>query len=216
MPHASRLLLVGVLFVCSAMPGASAGEFWLSVGSGFAPGGGLEAWQAVTGAPLGDLDSPGPRLRAFLSETGGDNSAVIESGWSFREKALIGDVLVGVEMRQQADRKRLSPLISAAFEAHVGPGGISGLAMLRPAFDEVWAELRPWFSLGDCWKLGMLAASAPAPDATGFRAGVFTSGYRVALPVVQELFLGAELGVESDSRGVPVTPYAGINLGFGF
>jgi hypothetical protein len=215
MPFASRLLLLGVLFVCSAMPGASAGEFWLSVGSGFASGG-FETWQAVTAAPFGGLDSSGPRLRAFLAESDGDNSAALEGGWSFGEKAMRGEVLIGAEMRPQADRMRLSPLVSAAIETHVGPGGLSALAMLRPAFGEIWAELRPWLSLDDCWRLGVVAATAPGPDVTGFRAAVFTSGYRVALPMVEELFLGAELGVESDSHGAAVTPYAGVNLGFGF
>jgi hypothetical protein len=98
----------------------------------------------------------------------------------------------------------------------VGPGGISALAMLRPAYGEVWTEVRPWLWLDDCWKLGVLAASEGAPAASGFRAGVFTSGYRVVLPVVQELFLGAELGLERDSHGAAVTPYGGVNLGFGF
>jgi hypothetical protein len=50
----------------------------------------------------------------------------------------------------------------------------------------------------------------------GFRAGIFTSGYRVVLPVVQELFLGGEIGVERDSHAASVAPYGAVNLGFGF
>ena len=62
----------------------------------------------------------------------------------------------------------------------------------------------------------VLGASQGAPAAVGFRAGIFTSGYRVVLPVVQELFLGGEIGVERDSHAASVAPYGAVNLGFGF
>jgi hypothetical protein len=195
------------------MPAARGGEIWLSAGGGV-DSRGLGAWQAVTSAPLGGMDTAGPRLRAFLSESKGDNSAVVEGGWSFGQSETRGEILAGVEVRQEAEGKRLSPVVSAAFETKVGPGGISALAMLRPAYGEVWAEFRPWLRLDDGWKLGVLAASEEA--GAGFRAGIFTSGYRVPLTVVQELFLGGELGLERDAHGAAITPYGGVNLGFGF
>ncbi len=211
----ARLLALAAFLLSSPMSGALAGEFWLSAGGGL-DSRGLGAWQAVTSAPLGGIDTAGPRLRAFLAESQGDNSAAIEGGWSFGQRETSGEVLAGVEIREEADRKQLSPVVSAAFETMVGRGGISALAMLRPAYGEVWTEVRPWLWLDDCWKLGVLAASEGAPAASGFRAGVFTSGYRVVLPVVQELFLGGELGLERDAHGAAVTPYGGVNLGFGF
>jgi hypothetical protein len=193
-----------------------AGEFWLSTGAGL-DSRGHGTWQAVTSAPLGDIDAAGPRLRAFLSESKGDNSAVIEGGWSFGQDTTGGEVLAGVEMREEAgDRRRLTPTVSGALETMVGPGGVSALAMLRPGYGEVWAEVRPWLWLDDCWRLGLVAAAARAPDETGFRAGVYTSGYRVVLPLVRELFLGGEIGLEREPHGGAVTPYGGVNLGFGF
>jgi len=210
-----RLLALAAFLSCSPTSGAFAGEFWLSAGGGIASRG-VAAWQAVTSAPLGGLDTAGPRLRTFLSESRGDNSAAIEGGWSFGQSETSGEVLAGVEMRQKDDRKRLSPVVSAAFETTAERGGISALALLRPAHGEVWAEVRPWLRLDDCWKLGVLGASQGAPAAVGFRAGIFTSGYRVVLPVVQELFLGGEIGVERDSHAASVAPYGAVNLGFGF
>jgi len=210
-----RLLPLAALLLCSSVSGALAGEFWLSAGSGL-DSRGSGNWQAVTSAPLGGIDAAGPRLRAFLSESKGDNSTAIEGGWSFGRSTAGGEVLAGVEMRDEADRRRLSPTVSAAFETMVGPGGVSALAMLRPGYGEAWAEVRPWLWLDDCWKLGLVAATARASDQTGFRAGLFTSGYRVVLPLVRELYLGGELGLERDPHGGAATPYGGINLGFGF
>jgi hypothetical protein len=209
----TRPLSLAAFLLCTSIPGAQAGEFWLSTGGGL-DSRGLGAWQALTSAPLGRIDTAGPRLRAFLSESEGENSAVVEGGWSFGQSETRGEMLAGVEVRQEVDGKRLSPVVSAAFETEVGPGGISVLAMLWPAYGEVWAEVRPWLWLDDCWKLGVLAASEGA--GAGFRAGVFTSGYRVLLPVVEELFLGGELGLERDAHGAAVAPYGGVNLGFGF
>ncbi len=208
-----RLLSLAALLLCTSLPGARAGEFWLSTGGGL-DSRGLGAWQAVTSAPLGRIDTAGPRLSAFLSESKGDNSAVVEGGWSFGHSEIRGEMLAGVEVRQEGDGNRLSPVVSATFETKVGRGGISALAVLRPAYGEGWAELRPWLRLDDCWKLGVLAAGKEA-DA-GFRAGVFTSGYRVLLPAVRELFLGGELGLERNANGAAVALYGGINLGFGF
>src|SRR5262245_22615161 len=211
-----RLLSFTAFLLCSSVSSALAGEFWLSAGSGLESRG-VGAWQAVTSAPLGRIDAAGPRLRAFLSESKGDNSAVIEGGWSFGQSTTSGEVLAGVEMRQEADdRRRLSPTVSAALETMVGPGGVSALAVLRPGYGEVWAELRPWLWLDACRTVGLVAATARAPNETGFRAGVFTSGYRVVLPLVPELFLGGELGVERELHGGAATPYGAVNLGFGF
>jgi len=209
-----RLLALAGFVLCSAS-GAAAGEFWLAAGGGL-DSRGLVAWQAVTSAPLAGMDSAGPRLRAFLSESKGDNSAAIEGGWSFGQSHARADALVGLEMRQEPHRKRLSPVVSATFDRLIGGGGLSGLGMLRRAYGEVWAELRPWLWLDDCWKVGVLAASEGVPFAAGFRAGVFTSGYRVVLPGVHELFLGGELGVERDAHGEAFTPFGGVNVGLGF
>jgi hypothetical protein len=209
----ARLLALAALLLSTSLPAARGGEVWLSTGGGV-DSRGLGAWQSVTSAPLGRIDTAGPRLRAFLSESKGDNSAVVEGGWSFGQSETRGEMLAGVEVRQETEGKRLSPVVSAAFETKVGPGGISALAMLRPAYGEVWAEFRPWLPLDDGWKLGVLAASGEA--GAGLRAGIFTSGYRVLLPVVQELFLGGELGLERDAHGAAMTPYGGVNLGFGF
>jgi hypothetical protein len=213
--HMSLRLLPFVFLLCTSMSSALAGEFWLSAGGG-SDSRGRGAWQMVTSAPLGGIDAAGPRLRAFLSESKGDNSAAIEGGWSFGQSTASGDVLAGVEMRDEAGRNRLSPTVSVALETMTGPGGVSALAMLRPAYGESWAEVRPWFWLDDCWKLGLVAATARAPDETGFRAGVFTGGYRVGLPLVGELYLGGELGLEREPHGGAVTPYGGVNLGLGF
>jgi hypothetical protein len=211
----ARLLALAGFLLSSAISAAKAGEFWLAAGSGL-DSRGLVAWQAVTSAPLASLDSAGPRLRVFLSQSKGDNSAAIEGGWSFGQHQTRGDVLVGLNIRQEPDRKRLSPVVSAGLDRMIGGGGISTLGMLRPAYGEVWAEFRPWLWLDECWKVGVLAASGGVPFAAGFRAGVFTSGYRVVLPGVRELFLGGELGFERDGHGEAFTPYGGVNLGFGF
>src|SRR5262245_13499410 len=121
-----RLLSLAAFVLCTSMPGARAGKFWLSTGGGL-DSRGLGAWQAVTSAPLGRIDTAGPRLSALLSESKGDNSAVVEGGWSFGQNETRVEMLAGVEVRQEADGKRLSPVVSAAFETKVGPGGISAL-----------------------------------------------------------------------------------------
>jgi hypothetical protein len=212
----SRLLALAALLVCSSVTGGHAGEVWLSAGGGVGPRG-FGAWQAVSSAPLGVIDAAGPRLRAFLSQGEGDNSATLEGGWSFGRSTLNGVVLAGVEVRAPSGRRsRSSAVVSAALETRVGGGGVLAFAMLRPAYGEAWAELRPWLRLDDCWKVGVVAAGAQASAATGLRAGVFTSGYRIVLPVVRELFVGGELGLQWDRHDAALAPYGGVNLGFGF
>jgi hypothetical protein len=110
----------------------------------------------------------------------------------------------------------VSPALSMTIEWSGARGGVSGLAMAHPALAETWVELRPWLDLGDGWKLGGMVGLSLVPDAQGLRTGVFTSGYRVALPIVKEVFLGAEIGLETDLPATTPRPYAGVNLGFGF
>ena len=118
-------------------------------------------------------------------------------------------------MRQKDDRKRLSPVIPAAFETMAERGGISALALLRPAHGEVWQEVRPWLRLDDCWKLGVLGANGGTCHGGLSRRHLHQRLPRRP-PVVQELFLGGEIGVERDSHAASVAPYGAVNLGFGF
>jgi hypothetical protein len=209
-------LVVASFILSAAMPAAAAaGELWLAAGAGFDPGGGgLEMWQAATSAPTASLDAAGPRLALFLSQSGKDDSARLEGGWSVAAPGLTGEILGGFEARRQDQGIRLSPVITTALETAGGRGGVAALALLRPAFGEVWLEARPWLDLGNCWRLGVLVAGAPGPNEAGLRAGVFSSGYRVVLPVIRELFLGGEIGLAADRRSRGLSPFAGLNLGF--
>jgi hypothetical protein len=209
----STHLLVACLCVLAPIRSAAAGEWWLAGGAGFDPAG-LESWQAVTSAPAGSLKAAGARLSLFLSERGSADSARLEGGWSFAAAGLSGDIMGGVEARQQDERTRLTPVITAMFETAGGGGGIASLAMVRPAFGEVWLEVRPWLDLGHGRRLGALAAGAPGTAEPEFRAGLFGSGYRLVLPTNRELFLGGELGLAGDRCSRGLSPFAGLNLGF--
>jgi hypothetical protein len=206
-------LLFAFLCLFAIARSAAAGELWLASGAGFDPGG-LASWQAATSAPMGGLADPGPRLSLFLWQGGSDAAARLEAGWSFAAAGVSGNLMGGVEARHQDRRRELSPVIAAALEVTGDRGGLDAMAMLRPGFGEVWLEVRPWLDLGNCRKLGALAASAPGPADGGFRAGVFGSGYRLVLPLIREVFLGAELGLAGDRRSPALSPFASLNLGF--
>ncbi len=196
---------------------AAAGELWLATGAGFDPAG-LDAWQAATSAPLASLDAAGPRLRLFLAEGGHDGSARFEAGWSVAAPWFSGAVLGGLEARRQDGwkdgRTRLTPVIATELEAAGGRGGLAASALLRPAFGEAWLEVRPWLDLGNCRRLGAVAAAAPLQHEATFRLGLFGSGYRIVLPAIRELFLGGELGLAGGRHSRALSPFAGLNLGF--
>lgn len=74
--------------------------------------------------------------------------------------------------------------------------------------------MRPWLDLGNCRRLGAVAAAAPLQHEAPFRVGLFGSGYRIVLPAIRELFLGGELGLAGGRHGRVLNPFAGLNLGF--
>ena len=217
-----RNRLFAIFLLATVAPGvsfhaAAAGGLWLATGAGFDPAG-LEAWQAATSAPLAGLDAAGPRLRLFLNEGGHDGSARFEAGWSVAAPWFSGAVLGGLEARRQDGwkdgRTRLTPVIATELEAAGGRGGLAASALLRPAFGEAWLEVRPWLDLGNCRRLGAVAAAAPLQHEAPFRVGLFGSGYRIVLPAIRELVLGGELGLAGGRHGRVLNPFAGLNLGF--
>ena len=174
-----RNLLYAIFLLATVAPGgsfhaAAAGGLWLATGAGFDPAG-LDAWQAATSAPLASLDAAGPRLRLFLDEGGHDGSARFEAGWSVAAPWFSGAVLGGLEARRQDGwkdgRTRLTPVIATELEAAGDRGGLAASALLRPAFGEAWLEVRPWLDLGNCRRLGAVAAAAPLQHEATFRLG---------------------------------------------
>jgi hypothetical protein len=94
--------------------------------------------------------------------------------------------------------------------------GIMANATYLTGFDDYWAQARPFVDLGSGWKVGLDFAGWGGPDYAKMRAGVFTSGYELPVKIFGRTFLGASAGVQSDTDGKRVAPFAGLNVGLLF
>ena len=201
-----------LLITCLPSSSTRAMEAWLSLGSGWERGG-FGAWQVLTVAPNGRLDTAGARIRGHLSGPRDRFSATLEGGWQFSWDFAELRILGGVTVRNSQE---ISPVATFELDKTLGQLGLSAGAIFRPTLGESWLELRPWFDLGEGWKIGIGAALALSRGERSVRASMFSTGYRIPMPIVGQAFAGVEFGVSATVGDLSLEPYAGINLGFGF
>jgi hypothetical protein len=243
MPSAVRSAVIVVALLGGAGGPAEAFESYIAAGLGGSDTA-AHAWQSATVTPFGGLDASGPVMRALLTqlmfryETSlpDDPSAVIEvhgvagdaeAGWQWVAGANRLALLAGAAARQydlspddpgsDLEGFHWSASVSALATVAVpqAPGwAVSGEATYRPQVNELWAQIRPGFDLGDGFRVGPEAAVNRGDDYLFARFGVAANGYRFTFTST-DVFVGGAAGVSLD-EGFSPSPYGGIWLGVKF
>ncbi|HUF44002.1 MAG TPA: cellulose biosynthesis protein BcsS [Aestuariivirgaceae bacterium] len=148
----------------------------------------------------------------------------VEAGWQFAGPRGRIALLPGVAWRDheltpsdpgsRLEDDRFGVSLTADGELRFGERfGVMANGMYLTGFEEYWAQARPFVDVGSGWKLGLDFAGWGGPDYARMRAGVFTSGYELPFRIFGRTFLGASAGVQSDTDGKHMAPFAGINIG---
>jgi len=205
---------------------------------------GIDAYQGVVYAPWSTLSESGFLVRgwaksfnfSYETDLPGDPKAEIDAlgygvegeiGWQFTGEAgriagFIGaawqdHLLSPPDPGSSLDKPRVGLVVTIDAEWIVAPGyGVMGNARYLTSFEQYWTQVRPFIDLGGGWKAGVTVAAFGGPGYDSLRAGFFTTGYEFKMIPWKRVFLGGELGVQTDLDGRRTTPYLCVHSGFLF